>query len=135
MNLSFLKEKKNKYIIWILLGVLVLVMAIPTGNTTEKSNVDSNTNVQGDLEERLKNVLSSMEGVGEVEVMITTQEKENSLFETENVGGEVLGVVVVAQGAGTATVDKKILEAVEALFGIEAHKISIVKMKSMEVGS
>ena len=135
MNLSFLKEKKNKYIIWILLGVLVLVMAIPTGNTTEKSNVDSNTNVQGDLEERLKNVLSSMEGVGEVEVMITTQEKENSLFETENVEGEVLGVVVVAQGAGTASVDKKILEAVEALFGIEAHKISIVKMKSMEVGS
>ena len=135
MNLSFLKEKKNKYIIWILLGVLVLVMAIPTGNTTEKSNVDSNTNVQGDLEERLENVLSSMEGVGEVEVMITTQEKENSLFETENVEGEVLGVVVVAQGAGTATVDKKILEAVEALFGIEAHKISIVKMKSMEVGS
>lgn len=134
MNFSFLKEKGSKYIIWILLGILVLVMIIPVGSkeTTGSSNTAEET-TQGELEEKLKKVLSAMEGVGEVEVMITTKEGQTDLFSDESGEGEVLGVVVVAEGAGTPSVEAKILDAVKALFGIEAHKISIVKMRSQEV--
>lgn len=134
MNFSFLKEKGSKYIIWILLGVLVLVMLIPTGESDEASSSSSSENVdQGEMESQLKRVLSAMEGVGEVEVMISTKSSKTDLFSDEYEDGEVLGVVVVAEGAGTATIDAKILDAVKALFGIEAHKISIVKMRSQEV--
>ncbi len=42
----------------------------------------------------------------------------------------VEGVVVVAQGAGNGTVNKNITEMVQALFGIEAHKVKVVKMTS-----
>lgn len=134
MNFSFLKEKGSKYIIWILLGILVLVMVIPVNNT----NPEGNTNVsqeasKGELEEKLEHVLAAMEGVGEVKVMITIKESASDLFSDEKEEGEVLGVVVVAQGAGNATIDSKIMTAVKALFGIEAHKISIVKMRSQEV--
>ena len=134
MNFSFLKEKGSKYIIWILLGILVLVMVIPVNNT----NPEGNTNVsqeasKGELEEKLEHVLAAMEGVGEVKVMITVKESASDLFSDEKEEGEVLGVVVVAQGAGNATIDSKIMTAVKALFGIEAHKISIVKMRSQEV--
>jgi stage III sporulation protein AG len=134
MNFSFLKEKGSKYIIWILLGILVLVMVIPVNNT----NPEGNTNVsqeasKGELEEKLEQVLAAMEGVGEVKVMITVKESASDLFSDEKEEGEVLGVVVVAQGAGNATIDSKIMTAVKALFGIEAHKISIVKMRSQEV--
>ena len=135
MNFSFLKEKGSKYIIWILLGVLVLIMAIPVGKETEdktKTTV-SDTVTQGELELQLKKVLTAMEGVGEVEVMITSKSTKTDLFSDEYEDGEVLGVVVVAQGAGNPTIDAKILDAVKALFGIEAHKISIVKMRTQEV--
>ncbi len=42
----------------------------------------------------------------------------------------IQGVVVSAQGGGNAKTVKNITEAIQALFGIEAHKIKIVKMIS-----
>ena len=39
------------------------------------------------------------------------------------------GVVVVAQGAGTGTINTEIIEAVQALFPIEPHKIKVMKME------
>lgn len=41
----------------------------------------------------------------------------------------VEGVLVVAEGAGNASVKKQIQETIEALFGLDAHKISIMKME------
>lgn len=40
----------------------------------------------------------------------------------------VEGVVVVAQGAGTGTVNRNITDVVQALFDVEAHKVKVVKM-------
>lgn len=133
MNLAFLKEKGSKYLIFILLGLLVLVLAIPTGSMDKTVNTETSEQVtQSDLENQLKRVLSAMEGVGEVEVMITLEPEENSLFGTSTDTGKVCGVVVVAEGAGNAVVEMRISDAVKALFSIEAHKISIVKMRSQE---
>ena len=42
----------------------------------------------------------------------------------------VEGVLVVAQGGGDSGIKRDILDAVMALFPIEAHKIKIVKMQS-----
>ncbi len=42
----------------------------------------------------------------------------------------VEGVVVCAQGGGNAKTVQNITEAIQALFGIEAHKIKVVKMIS-----
>ncbi|MBO5281557.1 MAG: stage III sporulation protein AG [Lachnospiraceae bacterium] len=42
---------------------------------------------------------------------------------------EVSGVVVVAQGAGTGQISKEITDVVQALFGVEAHKVKVVKME------
>lgn len=130
MNISFLKEKGNKYIVVALVGLLILVMCIPTGElqmTQEESQVS-----EGTLEARLAHVLSEMEGVGKVEVMITTEGVQDSVFGTKTAGEKVCGVVVVAEGAGSATVNARISDAVKALFSIDVHKISIVKMRSQE---
>ena len=122
MNISFWKEKGSKYIVFILIGLLILVMCIPTGtNKSQLLQIDETGN-GGELESRLERVLSSMEGVGSVKVMITTETK------TE----KVCGVVVVAEGAGNAVINARISEAVKALFSIDVHKISIVKMRSQE---
>ena len=41
---------------------------------------------------------------------------------------EVLGVLVVAKGGDNPVTVREITEAVQALFGIEVHKIKVMKM-------
>ncbi len=41
----------------------------------------------------------------------------------------VEGVIVIAEGGGNPAVKQNILEAVQALFPVEAHKIKIMKME------
>lgn len=133
MNISFLKEKGNKYIIIALLGLLLLVVIFPTDGLDSSMSADGTESVEeSDLEAQLERVLSSMEGVGDVEVMITLESTQSSLFGDDSSTGKVSGVVVVAQGAGDAVVETRISDAVKALFSVDAHKISIVKMKSQE---
>ena len=45
---------------------------------------------------------------------------------------EVEGVLVVAEGADSSVVKKNITEAVEVLFGIDAHRIKVGKKKAEE---
>ena len=40
---------------------------------------------------------------------------------------EIAGVLVVADGGDNAVVVKNITDAIRALFGVEAHKIQIMK--------
>lgn len=42
---------------------------------------------------------------------------------------EIEGVLVVAEGAGSGTVNRTIADIVQALFGIDAHKVMVVKME------
>ena len=130
MNLSFLKDKKNKYIVFALLAVLVFVIAIPTSTEDKTGEITVSENDSGrEMEVQLKHVLSAMEGVGEVEVMITFETEENSLFGTSAGNGRVCGVVVVAEGAGNAVVETRISNAIKALFSIDAHKIVVCKLQ------
>lgn len=41
---------------------------------------------------------------------------------------KIEGVLVVAEGAGSGTVNRTIVEIAKALFGVEAHKVVVVKM-------
>ena len=182
------KMKKDQWLILFLAGVLLLVVAIPTGKSSSKTEKQQNaqteiaqTNGTGSgesdyeetLETRLAQILEGMDGVGNVQVMITFQDQgesvvekdvtmrqdagtgssgagssnsgsressESTVFsqsdgdETPFVNKEILpkidGVLVVAEGGADASVRKNISEAVEALFGLDAHKIKIVKMKT-----
>lgn len=134
MNISLLlRERRNKYLIFGLLGLLVLVLLIPADTFDEKKTKTEVTySNENDLELSLERVLSAMEGVGRAEVMITTEKAENNLFGDSSERGSVSGVVIVAEGADNAVVRTKISEAVMALFPIDAHKISIIKMRSQE---
>lgn len=155
--------KENMFVI-MLLGVLFLVIAIPVKEETAAEEVQTETvETEEDqeedhdmkkMEERLKDLLQSMDGVGEVTVMITWKSseevvvekdmvsecQENTVYRTESDGTrtpyvimsrspEVEGVTVVAEGGGNGYVQKNITEVIEALFGIDAHKIKVVKMK------
>lgn len=132
MNISFWKEKGSKYLVFLLLGLLILVMCIPTGTKPTVLEQEKVSGTQGELQMQLEQILTAMEGVGEVKVMITMEEETESVFGTTNAGQKVSGVVVVAEGAGSASVNARISDAVKALFSIDVHKISIVKMRAQE---
>lgn len=188
--------KKDNLVVLILVGVLLVIIALPAKDGREAEDIrteggspaaetpdsyggitdgtDSGEEYARQLEQRLRETLSQMEGVGKVRVMITLQssqelvvEKEqpyqrSSTNENDSQGGnrsvnqletgentvyrtdgsvsepyvvktlppQVEGVVVVAEGAGSGTVDRTIVEMVQALFGVEAHKVKVVKMET-----
>ncbi len=188
-SLKGLKKINRTHLILVALaGVLLLVITLPTTESTTKEEEagqpqgaavntgeapEENGTYKKAMEQQLKKVLGDMEGVGKVEVMLTLQDtgeavvekdvtktderaaeedsegtkRENSVinsqeetiyiqsdgsggtpFVAKEVNPKVEGVLVVAQGAGSAAVVKNISDAVMALFPVEAHKIKVVKM-------
>ena len=108
--------------------VLLLVAGLPV---TQKSSKNANTQVSEKtrLESRLEELLSNVEGVGEVEVIIMTGDEGNTDGFSISSKNEVTGVLVAAQGAGSAVTVQNIQQAIMALFQIDAHKIRVMKMK------
>lgn len=191
------KIKKDQIVILFLLGMLLLVIALPDGKRDQEDETDLQTGNENMalsdhmseqeyvsyMERNLERILAQMKGVGEVTVMITLKESAEKIVEkdvstasdtvseedsqggvrkTENENREeatvyygdggsgglrgssydgagqnpyvskertprVEGVVVVAGGGDNAVVIQNITEAVQALFGIDTHKIRIVK--------
>lgn len=79
-----------------------------------------------ELEARLQAVLEDTEGVGRTRVLLMTGE-DKGFYSSGNT--EVIGVLIVAEGADNSVTVQNIQQAVMALFQIEAHKIKIMKMK------
>jgi stage III sporulation protein AG len=117
------KHSKTDWLIFILLGVLVLIVAVPTGSA-ENAVVQSEEETYPDsVQEQLAAILTRMEGVGKVRVMITFSDEKQLA---------VSGVVVVAEGGDSPQVQTKIRDAVMSLFDVEAHKVIVVKMSGQE---
>ena len=102
-------------------------------------------------------LLSSMEGVGRVELLLTTTGSDETFYQTDvRWSGETseettvfsanqsaqktpvvtktkkasyAGAVVVCDGADSAVVRLRIVQAVSALTGLGSDKISVIKMK------
>lgn len=109
------KWRKDQWLIVFLAGILLLVIAIPTGSDRQKDKGQSEaqsesgqiqqdgqntrTDYETMLEQRLEDVLSRIDGVGKVQVMITlkdngeaivekdVQSSENSTSESDDAGG------------------------------------------------
>ena len=187
------KLTKENMAILALLGILLMGIALPvkktenagdetglsdtgsdTMKTSETEKDDGDGSYTQEVENRLEALLSSMDGVGEVKVMVTlsssveqvvekdvpysmdttketdsaggsrdvvnSKQEETTVYVTDQAGNKtpyisktlepaIEGVTVVAQGGGNAVVQKNITDVIQALFGVEAHKIKVVKMK------
>ena len=178
---------KDRFVLLFLAGLMLVIIAIPTGEkkeekTVKSENVEEQTQAVAEETEievyrerlcrQLEEFLQSMDGVGKTKVYITmhssaeiivernspyskrteeevSKETSRTVGETENDSEVVLtqqadgseapivikeivpvvkGVVVAAQGGDDMLIKKEITELVMALFGIEEHKIKVVKL-------
>ena len=156
--------KKNHLLLILLAGILLLVVTFPDVRSKPSADesedgsasvMNENTDLQkyaDDLEKEIAGILSRVEGVGEVEVMITLKSGNRKIVEKDerstrddaaeetsvyrqNADGSsepyvntelspgIEGVAVIAEGGGSPVVRQEITEAVQALFDVEAHKI------------
>lgn len=144
-----------------------------TAGDAEIEHTSSSQEYEAVLEERIRNLLRNVEGVGEVDVMVVLKSSEEKVFrvdtstsssqtqEADSQGGtrtaqnsqveestallggasgqgstpllekelkpEISGIVISAQGGGSSQVQSEISAAMEALFGLPAHKIKVLK--------
>ena len=83
----------------------------------------SNSYVQ-EIEQKLENLISSIEGAGQVDVMIMC-ESDDEINKTEY--PKVVSAVVVSSGADSTKVKLDIIRAVEALLGLKTANIEVLK--------
>ena len=146
------KRNKSDFVVLILLGVMVMIVAMPTG--AKQSQKETQTQEQKEME-----LLEHMAGVGKTRVMLTfsdegTDQLDKNVTKDGNKKEEttvvydtgdtrqpyvicrqmpkIEGVVVVAQGGGNAKTVTEISNAVMSLFPVEAHKVVVVKMSVQE---
>ncbi len=62
-------------------------------------------------------------------VVYSTDGSSSTPYVVKSYVPEIEGVLVVAEGAGNGKVNRTVTEIVQALFGVEAHKIMVVKME------
>jgi len=183
-----------KLVIMLVAGILIILLSVPGLFGSDRKSVnkfddynqqvvqkdmnmtshDTNTYIT-EMENKLKNILKKVSGIGEVEVMITLKASgkqiplkdypsiEESLNEVDGEGGsrtnnsvkrdestvlvgdgkggeapyilqetepEVEGVLVIAEGGDNVQIIIDIIEAVEVLFNVPAHKVKVMKMRS-----
>lgn len=107
-----IKEKKLKRSDWLILvlaGILILIIALPTDTKGKKQAEEAKENIskenntmeasKDEIEQKLEDILEKIDGAGEVKVMITYQDSgtqvvekdkntsENSLEESDSTGG------------------------------------------------
>lgn len=97
------------------------------GTTTEMEAASSGITA---AEEKLKDILGTMKGVGKVNVMITyrdDQEELSSVFSRAETRepNQVKGVIITAEGAGNPVVRNNIINAVSAVFDIPLANVMV----------
>ena len=145
----------------LILALGALLLLLPSGGTG-KAAQDAQPPAQQtqpleDMRQALSQLLFSMEGVGRVELLLTTTGSDEVVYQTDvRRSGETseettvfsanqsaqktpvvtktkkasyAGAVVVCDGADSAVVRLRIVQAVSALTGLGSDKISVIKMK------
>lgn len=141
------------------------------GKIGSPSGQDEERTYERELEERVKSILKNVQGVGQVDVMITLKSSKEKILhidsdssrtlseEKDSAGGtrsstaeerketalmsgngqeekpvvekelqpELAGIVISAQGGGSAVVKAEISDAMQALFNLPANKIKVLK--------
>ena len=106
--------------------VMITVAGTTTKNVLQDGSREQEQSTETDSAGGTRNSVSER---SEGTTVFYDAEGENTPYILNEVYPEIMGVVVIAEGSGSGTVDLDILNAVQVLFDVPAHKIRIMKMK------
>ncbi len=104
--------------IFIIAIALIIYSTVATGNAARGSADGSQTAMMDSDETRLAAVLQGLEGVGRVETMITRGEHD-----------EIVGILVIAEGAEDIAVRLRLISAVTTAMGVDKQIVNVYTMK------
>lgn len=147
--------KKYRYVILVLV-IGILLMSIPEKRSEEQAQpYDQATQPHVDQTSQLSNILTQIKGVGKVEVLLTLETGQKTIFQTDlddqgqrtdtviitneqraqqgliqqHIFPEYRGAVVVCQGADDPSVRLAVVQAVANATGLDSDRISVLLMK------
>ena len=113
--------RKNFTIIAIGLSVIVfLLFASENFSGSDKKDKSNSSS----LEVKLESFLSSLQGVGNCEVIIHTDTEKLSSF-SSSAEETIKGIAVICDGGGNVSVKNAVTEILTRLFGISGSRISV----------
>lgn len=142
--------KKYRYVLLILFVGLIF-MLLPE-SAQEAADIPAVQPTQPeDMEMRLEQILSRIQGAGEVAVMLTESAGEQIIYQSDDGGAETvlittadrseqglirsreppeyMGAIIVCTGADSAAVRLALVEAVANVTGLGTDRITVLKMK------
>lgn len=148
--------KKYRYAAIVVLAGIVL-MILPEKRTLPSESTSTQPSENTELQELLSEFLSQVNGAGKVEVLLTQEQGEQILYQTDDnstpdstrkntvlISGTAReeeglirqinpptyrGAVVLCQGADNAAVRLVLVEAVKSVTGLTTDRITVLKMK------
>lgn len=151
---KILKNKNNRLICIIFIIGVVMMVTASADKKNDNPTREIYVNTASEDEKRLEEILSKIDGVGDVSVMITyySSSEKSIAYETKTssrereesedkravmtdgtpmvlkeIYPEVKGVVIAADGGGNKIIKAEILRAVSASLDVPIHRISIFK--------
>lgn len=127
---------KIKNVQWIavlmLAGVLLIILSNAltpgAGPAPQETGTPQVSPSPQTLEERLESVLSMVAGAGKVRVLVNTQQLAPAAIGGQ-VGEEITGIIVVAEGGENLSVRLELARAVQSLLDVPQSNIEILTME------
>ena len=161
-------KSDKKLLIIVALGIVGILLLTLSELMPKSEEKPKETETAPDLieyeektEQRLAELISSIDGAGRTKVMITLNSGDENVYATEDKGGEktyernyvvvkqdgdengmllrveepeIRGVAVVCEGADSAAVKQEIINTVTAVLGVGTNRVNIAKMKNSDGG-
>ncbi|MGF7143439.1 stage III sporulation protein AG [Anaerotaenia torta] len=126
------KENKLKAVLRKVSGVGEVEVMITVKGTQERIPLKDSSSTQESLNEDDGEGGSRIDNSArrEESTVLVTNENGNSVpYILQELEPEIEGVVVIAEGGDNPAIKMDIMEAVEVLFNVPAHKVKVMKMK------
>lgn len=118
-------------------GMLLILLSTFSGldgETSSSSNYSVNE-YKTSLQEELKQILYKIDGVGEVEVLLTIENSvegvylENNSTKTKEIEPVIRGVVIACQGGDDPVITQRVFNAVTKALNVSSAKVCVTKLK------
>jgi stage III sporulation protein AG len=132
---TYISEMENKLeaVLKKVSGAGNVEVMITTKGTTEKIPLKDSSSTEESLDEgdgeggsRTDNSAQREEST----VLVTNEDGNSEPYILQELEPEIEGVVVIAEGGDNAMIKMDIMQAVEVLFDVPAHKVIVMKMRN-----